>query len=282
MTEIFCCPRDISYYPLPRTNSGSKYIRQSGNVTVSYVSPHTLPFGKWGDISAMLISTKAKMLCEGERDIEFESLYKELQKFGFDRSSGYQERRFFNALEAWTTVMVTVETVENLKKSIENIPISIEAELYYGENKRDGKTLLPKKSFITLAEPGFRFFTEKAIPVKAEDIIRLQSVMDIRAYVWLVRKLYSIKHTPVLISWDILYQQFGPVPRQLKPRFRERFKNTLTYIQNQLYPGSHFFTDDEKGIVFIPSDPHIKPKSGEGILVPSFDAWSRSYLMEAK
>ena len=38
MTELFCYPRDISYYPLPKTDSGSKYIRSSGNVTVTYIS----------------------------------------------------------------------------------------------------------------------------------------------------------------------------------------------------------------------------------------------------
>ena len=282
MTEIFCYPHDLSYYPLPITNSGSKYIRSSGNVSVSYVSPHTLPFGKWGDISAMLISTKAKLLLEDERNIEFDSLYKELQHFGFEKSSGYQEKNFFKALEAWTTVMVTVEVIEGRKKSVENIPISVEAELYYGETRRNGKILLPNKSHIVLSEPGFRFFTDKAIPVKAEDIVQLQSVMDIRVYVWLVRKLYSIRNKPELISWDMLYQQFGPIARQLKPRFRRKFRLTLSYIQNHLYPGSNFFSDNDKGIVLFPSDPHIRPKAGEGILVPSFDAWQRSYLMEAE
>lgn len=281
MTDFFCYPRDISYYPLPRTNSGSKYVRSAGNVTVSYVSPYTLPFGKWGDISAMLISTKAKLLVEGERKIEFDSLYKEMQRFGFTTSSGYQERAFLNALEAWTTVMVTVETIEKRSKHIDNIPISTEAEIYYGDNKRNGKILLPNKSYITLSDSGYHFFTDKAIPVKASDIIHLQSVMDIRVYVWLIRKLYSIKLEAVLIPWEMLYLQFGPVRRQHKPRFRRQFVNTLRYIQHTLYPDSNFFSSDEKGIVLIPSDPHIKPKAGEGILVPSFEAWQKSFSKEA-
>ena len=281
MTKLFCYPRDISYYPLPKTDSGSKYVRSAGNVTVTYISPYTLPFGKWGDISAMLISTKAKMLLDGDRKIEFDSLYKELQRFGFTTSSGYQERSFFNALEAWTTVMVTVENIEKKSRHITNIPISTEAEIYYGENRRDGRLLLPNKSYIRLSDSGFHFFTDKAIPVKAKDITLLPSVMDLRIYIWLVRKLYSIKLEPTLIPWEMLYLQFGPVRRQHKPRFRKHFVNTLNYIQYQLYPDSKFFSSDEKGIILIPSDPHIKPKPGEGILVPSFEAWQKSLSKEA-
>ena len=166
-------------------------------------------------------------------------------------------------------------------KHITNIPISTEAEIYYGDNKRDGRLLLPNKSYIRLSDSGFHFFTDKAIPVKAKDITLLQSVMDLRIYVWLVRKLYSIKLEPTLIPWEMLYLQFGPVYRQNKPRFRKHFINTLNYIQNQLYPDSRFFSSDEKGIVLIPSDPHIMPKPGEGILVPSFEAWQKSLSKEA-
>lgn len=273
MDQLYCYPRDISYYPIPKTNSGCKYSRTSGNITVTYISPHPLPFGKWGDISAMLISTRAKQLAEGERRIEFESVFKELKRLGMINASGYQQKHLNQALEAWTTVMVIYEKILDQKKSIRNIPISTEAEIYYGEKKRNGQILLPNKSFITLSDIGYEFFTEKAIPVKAKDIALLPSAIDLRIYIWLVRKLFSIKLDPILIPWELLYEQFGPVPRQLKPRFRRTFISSLNYIQEYLYPKSRFFSDQEKGIVLIPSDPHIKPSSDETILVPSFDAW---------
>lgn len=281
MTKIYCYPRNISYYPLSKTKCGTNYTKTSGGVTVSYVSPHLLPFGKWGDISAMLISTRAKQLLEGEKRIEFDSLYQELKRLGIDRSSGYQEKSLFEALEAWTTVLVTFEFIDNNAKIIRNIPISTEAEIYYGDNKRNDGVLIPNKSFIMLSDSGYDFFTNGAIPIKASDIASLSSAMDLRIYVWLVRKLYSIKLKPALIPWNLLYEQFGPVPRQLKPRFRRKFISTLKYIQEQLYPKSHFFTDDKNGIMLIPSDPHIKPTADESILVPSFDAWLEESKKEA-
>lgn len=281
MKTIACYPRDISYYPLPKRNVGKFYEIKSQNTKVSYVSPNSLPFGKWGDISAILISTKAKQLLEGQRKIEFDSVFAEVKRLGLDSSSGYKQRHIANALEAWTTLQITIETTTAKKKIIHNIPISQEAEIYYGDNKRENGLLLPNKSFILLSEVGLKFFTEKAIPIKAKDLAYLSSAFELRIYIWLIRKLYSIKLEPVLIRWNLLYEQFGPVPRQLRPRFRSQFKRTLKYIQEQLYPKSNFYVDSEEGIALLPSDPHIKPAPDESILVPSFSKWVEKVQEEA-
>lgn len=263
-------PRHIVCLPLPYKSCGVKFCRTSGNQAITLLSATGVPYGRWGRITACLITTAA--FRTADLQIEFDGLYSTLRHYlkGQKKPSGYQLDNFSSRLKNWSTLTVTAtKKVDGIFQS-EVIPLTTRAQIILDRDKVNETEI----SYMTLTEKGKQFLTSAAVPSVLEHIVAIRSPREIDLYCWIIKKLYNSRNNPAqcgLVPWSSIYTQFGPsepIADTYKTKFRTDLLAEIHDIKTHYYPNANIKVDDQ-GIWFAPSPDLISPKDKASALMPA-------------
>lgn len=265
----------FSFFPLPRTNVGKTFERSINGVSCFYADalgiPHTTLDRRWIEI----VTTKAKQ--SGDAHVEFESVCRELARYGMERDGRYilPARK---ALYRFGNLQIHTEAVEKVKGGMEmhralNFAIADKVEVFWGSGRADlaPPELFDGHNYMNLSKT-FMDFVDRAAPHVQDHYMQIQSPLTLDVYDWLVKKLYSLDQASELIRWPWLYAQFGQTggilnPNQMK-NLRRLIKTSLLDIVQNYYTAARAEVTDE-GIILKKSPPLIAPdnkKAGFAVL----------------
>lgn len=254
----FNYPLYLSYLPLPKTKvDGNIFVRKASNLKITFSSSQSIPYGKWGDLSAMFLCTSAnrmKMNNPSDRKIQFDSIYQILASLGYEKTSGYQQRCFYENLNLWTTLTINYELWDPREERSfrKNVLISDTSIIKYSDHN-----LNANESFLILSDMAFEFFTNNYMLVNAKNIAMIKSVFDLRVYLWISRRTFQLKDD-LLVRWQDLMEQFGPINIAHARRFKNDFEKTLTAIKEKFMPDLKFKIDLKKGVYLYKERAKVK------------------------
>jgi hypothetical protein len=114
-------------------------------------------------------------------------------------------------------------------------------------------------SSLTLSPDLYESMREKSAPLSTRALRRLRnSPMDLDIYAWLVHRLFRLAK-PSLVTWEQLFGQIGHTYSEIR-YFRRFFNLSLKRVLCE-YPEARLKVS-EKGVLLLPSKPHIDPRFG--------------------
>jgi hypothetical protein len=131
-----------------------------------------------------------------------------------------------------------------------------EARLWWDE-----ATGIGRGSSLVLSPVLYQSILERSAPLSTDAIRKLRkSPMDLDVYAWLVHRLFHLSK-PSSLTWDQLSGQIGHSYGELR-YFRRFFGDSLKRVL-QVYPEARVNLS-EKGLLLLPSKPHIEPRARVG------------------
>lgn len=269
-TDYFFTPQPFVCLPLPYRDSGNEFTRSSGGMTVSLMSPNGVPYGRWGRITACIITTEA-FRTETLR-LQFYSIYGLLACLGIKNTGGYRLNHFTETMKKWSSLTIHAATNYNGAYEYITIALTTHGKIYLEKQKAENAS--SDLSYIDLTKEGKAYLCRTAVPGVLEHVVDITSPRELDLYFWLVRKLYnslSRRSTmPDFVPWGSIYTQFGSgkaMPPTYKHKFRQEVRSQLYDIKKKYYPKANIRATDE-GIFFYPSPNLIAPKDKAATLLP--------------
>lgn len=255
------------FFPLPYRESGKEVVKEVSNAKMIYSSRAGVPYGKTGRSVMSLLSTYA--LIQDSRKVELGHVSEVFRKLGLDVTGG-KTGSVGRVSEQFNRIFNLDMIVEAKKQDkdfhgliAKRLVVAEEIELFWSEKDKEGIIPLFKNTF-TLTQTFFEYLKKHVVEVNLETYLKFQSPRDQDWYAWIVRKMWGVNKSDRvnLISWENLYEQFGPIDRRKKPEFRKDMQEFLLGIVSTVYPELRVRITEE-GVQLTPSPLHI-PEDKKG------------------
>ena len=221
-----------------------------------------LPYSRYGRLALSLLVTKA--LQTGRPDIMMGGITDTLKHLSLPLSGGKRGSagaltdQLYKISETSMRFNYSGPVADGVQGIItQKMHLVSKIELYWG-TKENQLSLFENQ--ITLSADFFNYIEKFSVPVDLKTYISIQSALGQDIYAWLCKRFSSLRK-PLIIPWEAIYWQFGPISATGKPRFRERFLKEVATVK-KYYPDAHI-SHEHNGIVLRPSKTHIE-KRNEG------------------
>lgn len=274
-------------FPYRKPKDGTDtYIRRmtQGPTTVTLMSPHGLPYGKYPRLIMAYITTTAlhnARRAEQMGDMSMDEarlipLGSSLSQFirtigGSNRATGGKHgnaNRLKEQLHRLITSTITIETVwQKGTKAGERGEAQrlikewdCWAETTYGSSP---------EGMLELSEEFFALLCDNPIPINLEVVHGLNKPRAIDLYLWITLKQFWLQKRGVhqyTFWWSDIEHQFSPEPltNAVQRRdFRKEIKSCLESI-NALWPESGTTASTTDGVMMVRTSPSVPPKKSDG------------------
>lgn len=251
-------PAFLIYFPLPYRNAGKEFVRKVNGATLEYYSKTGVPYGKYGRLVASFLISEAK---RNGQTIDLGRVTQTAHRLGLDAVTGKRIKRLSDVFEQFAGLFITVSerAAQGPLKGVRKryMALSEELQLLWDSRGIKGNQLSLFDNYLQFSDPFYDLISHNAFLINQTLLMSMNSARQQDIYLWAVRR--SWKAEEQLIRWNNLYEQFGPIPRQLKPRFRDDATKSILLM-------SEYHFDDipvrvtEEGIIFPGKSPKIAEK----------------------
>lgn len=264
-------PSIFAIMPLPYRKSINEINKSYKNHIVNFYSQIGIPYGKAGRQVLSLVTTETiKNKSNDSRIIELGRVCDTFKKLNLSITGGKQGSisRVIKQFHRISNLHVDYTYIEEnkIKKIFEtHFVFARKLELYWNNKKRYVACPTLFENYLELSQDCYSYLVKHSFPIDLQAYHRMPGfglLQDI--YTWLVRRLFNLK-TKVTISWNPLYEQFGPIENIEKHHFRTKFRKYLYMIKTEYYKDMNIEVD-KTGITLLPSTLHIE-KANRGYLV---------------
>lgn len=238
----------FTHFPLPRTNVGKTWERQSNGIRCIYTCPYGIPHTALNRRWIEILTTQARR--SGNTYVDMGSVMTCLQTYGMD--SGQYIKPAVNSLQSFGGL--SLHTERNLEIEIRgkvfqqyqnlNMTVADKVQITWGKGKlQKHKDDLDGLTFFQFSELFMANFVANAIPHIQADYLKIRSPLEQDLYVWLNAKLFSLKDKDELIKWPALFSQFSDFPILRGDDLtnnKRKIREALLKIQAEYYPKAKF------------------------------------------
>lgn len=260
--EVGYMPRILVQTTLPYRDPKTKiYERHNGDLKLSMLSPHGVPFGSIPRFLVSYLATEAKRT--GDRVISLGHSQNEFVRLlGMNTAGGAQKGRMKEQAKRFFTTMMSMEVTRHDDKTqgtleaIENIMVAKKAFIFW-QPRRDEPSLW--ESTMELTEDFYRECTTRPVPVDLRVLDALSaSPMAMDVYVWLTYRVAKARRVTDL-PWAFLMLQFGSADGTEVRTFRRHFVRALKQVLEVSGWSPSVSVDDKEGLTIYPGKGHVLP-----------------------
>ena len=262
----------FQYVPLiqcsfPHGDPGEQtlFTRRNGwlEVTLSTTRPHTgLPYGVPARLLTIYCTSEAIRTRSPEIDLG-KSVHDFLRRLDIPISRGERGSLRVYANQLLRLVHCAISIDEDIRDACGRQGLHIRQSLFVDEARLwwDEAEGVGRGSSLILSPVLYQSILERSAPLSTAAIRQLRkSPMDLDVYAWLVHRLFHLSK-PSSLSWEQLSGQIGHSYEE--PRhFRRFFADSLRRVL-RVYPEAKVSLS-EKGILLLPSRPHIERRALSG------------------
>jgi len=259
----------FQYVPLiqcsfPHADPGEQtlFTRRNGwlEVTLSTTRPHTgLPYGVPARLLTIHCTSEAVRTRSPEIDLG-RSVHDFLRRLDIPISRGERGSLRVYANQLMRLVHCAISIDEDIRDASGRQGLHIRQSLFVDEARLwwDEAEGVGRGSSLVLSPVLYQSILERSAPLSTAAIRQLRkSPMDLDVYAWLVHRLFHLSK-PSSLSWEQLSGQIGHSYEE--PRhFRRFFADSLRRVL-RVYPEAKVSVS-EKGILLLPSRPHIERRA---------------------
>jgi len=268
-------PAVFVYYPLPYRDPGTSFSKTIRNITLVLTSRIGCPYGKTGRSVLALLATQALRNDPPSPVVPLGRISDTFPKLSLVASGG--ERGSITAVTTQIHRIANshVDLVAPKESSVKEVHFNFvrQDELYWqldrSQEQEGGATptpparvVDPRDSYLELAPDFYAYLLDHAVPILLGPYLSIQSPRGQDFFAWIVRRLWNLA-AETLVSWESLYEQFGPIDRRHKPDFRNEVTDYLADICTNIYPAAKVTIKDE-GLLLGPSPPLVEPSEKKG------------------
>lgn len=259
----------FTFLPLPRTNVGQSFSRESNGVKVTYTNPFGVPYRPMDRRILELMTTKA--VKSKSRRVEFGPVSRELVQRGLAKTGAYLGPAI-KAFQRIGSLAVYPEAVAEIRGLnfllVKPFVMADEYAVLWGKGRTDlaQPELIDRLTYLTFSEGAWHFI-ESAAPHIQDDYMKIQSPFTQDVYPWVISKLWYLSKQDKdeeLVKWAAIYAQFGQTGGRLKETqmkdIRRSTKASVLDIVTNYYKSARIRITDQ-GIIFRKSPPLIDPES---------------------
>lgn len=237
---------------------GSEFSRTNGNFTLSMLAPSKvgLPYGSIPRLLLSWITTEAVQTKQRELELG-DSLSGFMRELGMMPTGGRwgSITRLKDQMTRLFASSVTLTYDDGKTWALESVKPVDSARLWW--SPKDPAQAALWKSTITLGERFYDEITNAPVPIDMRALKALKkSPMALDVYLWLTYRMFYLRKSTT-IPWPALMGQFGAgyaEPWHFKAAFmRELKKVQLVYPEAKL-------EDGQRGLILLPSRPHVQGK----------------------
>ena len=271
-------PAVFIYYPLPYRDPKNRYTKTVRDITLVMTSDIGCPYGKMGRSLLTLIATEA--VTNRDPYIPLGRIADVFPRLGLQETGGKRGTIGLAANQLHRIANTHVDLRQPRHRGFEELhfDFTVRDAIYWAAISSSNEVndpLLPpdtdldtKKSYLNLSAEFFAYLMEHAVPILLEPYFAIRSPREQDVFAWVVRRLWNLP-SERLVSWEDLYEQFGPIDRTNKPRFRNEVGTYLYNIKTNIYHEADIAITQE-GVVLRPSPPLVDPtkngRNGAGYL----------------
>ena len=262
----------FQYVPLiqcsfPHGDPGEQtvFTRRNGwlELTLSTARPETgLPYGVPARLLTIYCTTEAIRTRSPEIDLG-KSVHEFLRRLDIPISRGERGSLRVYSNQLLRLIHCAISIDENIRDSSGRQGLHIRQALFVEEARLwwDEERGIGRGSSLVLSPVLYQSILERSAPLSTVAIRQLRkSPMDLDVYAWLVHRLFHLSK-PSSLSWEQLSGQIGhsyEEPRHFRRFFGDSLKRVL-----RVYPEARV-SSSEKGILLLPSKPHIERRALSG------------------
>jgi hypothetical protein len=262
----------FQYVPLiqcsfPHADPGGQtvFTRRNGwlELTLSTARPETgLPYGVPARLLTIYCTTEAIRTRSPEIDLG-KSVHEFLRRLDIPISRGERGSLRVYSNQLLRLIHCAISIDENIRDSSGRQGLHIRQALFVDEARLwwDEESGIGRGSSLVLSPVLYQSILERSAPLSTVAIRQLRkSPMDLDVYAWLVHRLFHLSK-PSSLSWEQLSGQIGhsyEEPRHFRRFFGDSLKRVL-----RVYPEAKVNLS-EKGILLLPSRPHIERRAPSG------------------
>lgn len=262
----------FQYVPLiqcsfPHADPGEQTVfsRRNGwlELTLSTARPDTgLPYGVPARLLTIYCTSEAIRTRSPEIALG-SSMHDFLRRLDVPISRGERGSLRVYANQLLRLVHCALSIDENIRDASGRQGLHIRQTLFVDEARLwwDEATGIGRGSSLVLSPVLYQSILERSAPLSTQAIRKLRkSPMDLDVYAWLVHRLFHLSK-PSSLTWEQLSGQMGHSYAELR-YFRRFFGDSLKRVL-QVYPEARVSLS-EKGLLLLPSKPHIEPRARGG------------------
>jgi hypothetical protein len=249
--------RVASQVSLPyRRTSERQIVRHNGDLTVTFSAlGDEMPYGKWPRLFdaylATMVTSKDPSYDPSRRRLYLGGTWRSFMKRLGANVGGSQLKVIKRQMENWFKTSYMVERAKDTESHGVAFQVGEGWNIDWLKNEPQDDVL---PGFDNWVEFGERFIEkvvcDNPVPVSLDSLAMLgKSPMALDVYLWVNRRMAYLKE-PQLVSWKMLYQQFGSDSRMAK--FKENFKKAVARVRES-YPAVNITVNDERGVTLFPS-----------------------------
>lgn len=260
--EVGYMPRLLVQTTLPYRDLKTKvYERSNGDLKLSLLSPHGVPYGSIPRFLVSYLATEAKRT--GEKVISLGRSQAEFAKLlGMRTAGGAQTERMKQQCKRFFTTMMTMEVSQtdskgHTREAIENLMVAKKAFIFWQPKSDDEPSLW--ESTMELTDDFYKECITRPVPVDLRVLDALStSPMAMDVYVWLTCRVVKARQ-PSTMPWQCLMRQFGCIDGTEVRTFRRSFIRALKLVQMAANWYPSITLDETDGLTIYPGKGHVLP-----------------------
>lgn len=250
-------PRVLVQTTLPYRDPKTKvYERTNGNLSLTLLSPHGVPYGSIPRYLVSYLASEAVVTRSPEIKLGH-SLNDFIERLDMNADGGVIASRLKVQARKFLTTTMNVSVTKGHEEADRSLLITKSSYMAWNPKSPDQRSLW--ESTIMLTDDFYRECVDHAIPVDMRVLDALRpSPMAMDVYVWLTYRI-AIARAESHIPWELLMLQFGSAEGIARRTFVRSFMRALKQVETAAnwHPA---LTVEDDGLIVWRGKPHIKHK----------------------